>query len=100
MRRLFAIEEYIHFYNTKYCQKRPEVACDEHLSAIDYRINRRPGKLPHVSDNAIDWERYIENRKSSCAVRWSTHSESSSACLAIGKHSKCPLCEMNASQSG
>ena len=22
MRRLFAIEEYIHFYNTKYCQKR------------------------------------------------------------------------------
>jgi len=21
--------------------------------------------LPHVSDNAIDWERYIENRKSS-----------------------------------
>ena len=45
--------------------KRPEVACDEHLSSIDYRINRRPGKLPHVSDNAIDWERYIENRKSS-----------------------------------
>ena len=27
-------------------------------------MNRRPGKLPHVSDNAIDWERYIENRKS------------------------------------
>ena len=45
--------------------KRPEVACDEHLSSIDYCINRRPGKLPHVSDNAIDWERYIENRKSS-----------------------------------
>ena len=31
---------------------------------IDYRMNRRPGKLPHISDNAIDW-RYIENRKSS-----------------------------------
>lgn len=46
-------------------QKRPEVACDEHLSTIDYRINRRPSSLPHVSDNAIDWERYIENRKSS-----------------------------------
>ena len=29
---------------------------DTHLSGIDYRINRRPGKLPHVSDNAIDWE--------------------------------------------
>ena len=30
-------------------------------------INRRPSSLPRVSDNAIDWERYIENRKS--AVR-------------------------------
>ena len=46
-------------------QKRPEITSDAHLSAINYRINRRPGKLPHVSDNAIDWERYIENRKSS-----------------------------------
>ena len=46
-------------------QKRPEITSDAHLSSIDYRINRRPGKLPHVSDNAIDWERYIENRKSS-----------------------------------
>ena len=32
---------------------------------IEFRINRRLGKLPKVSDNAIDWERYIENRKSS-----------------------------------
>ena len=46
-------------------QKRPEVTSDEHLASIDYRINRRPGSLPKVSDNAIDWERYIENRKSS-----------------------------------
>ena len=37
------------------------------LSAIEYRINRRPGRFPRVSDNAIDWERHIENRKS--AVR-------------------------------
>ena len=37
------------------------------LSAIAYRINRRPSRLPKVSDNAIDWERTIENRKS--AVR-------------------------------
>ena len=29
------------------------------------RINRRPGKPPRVSDNAIDRERYIENRKPS-----------------------------------
>ena len=25
----------------------------------------RPGQLPRVSGNAIDWERFIENRKSS-----------------------------------
>ena len=30
--------------------------------------HRRPGRLPRGSDNAIDWERYIENRKS--AVRY------------------------------
>ena len=43
----------------------PEKMCIRDRSSIDYRINRRPGKLPHVSDNAIDWERYVENRKSS-----------------------------------
>ena len=48
-------------------EKRPEVKNNPQLSAIDFRINRRPGRLPRVSDNAIDWERYIENRKS--AVR-------------------------------
>ena len=46
-------------------QKRPEIIENENFAKIDYRINRRPGKLPRVSDNAIDWERYIENRKSS-----------------------------------
>lgn len=46
-------------------QNRPEIANDEHYSRIDFRINRRPGHLTHVSDNAVDWERYIENRKSS-----------------------------------
>lgn len=46
-------------------QKRAEIAGDVHYSKIDFRINRRPGRLPRVSDNAMDWERYIENRKSS-----------------------------------
>ena len=46
-------------------QKRPEVANDEHLSSIDYRINLRPGRFPKVSDNAIDWTRHIEKLKSS-----------------------------------
>ena len=48
-------------------EKREEIKNDKHLSNIDYRINRRPKSLPKVSDNAIDWERYIEYRKS--AVR-------------------------------
>lgn len=46
-------------------QKRPEIRQNTHFSNIDFRINRRPRSLPQVSDNAIDWERYIENRKSS-----------------------------------
>ncbi len=44
-----------------------EIKSNPQLCAIEYRINRRPGRFPRVSDNAIDWERYIENRKS--AVR-------------------------------
>ncbi len=43
----------------------PEVAHDENLSSIDYRINLRPSSIPAVSGNAIDWTRWIEKRKSS-----------------------------------
>lgn len=46
-------------------QKRLEIQTDPQLASIDYRINRRPRSLPTVSDNAIDWERFIEHRKSS-----------------------------------
>ena len=46
-------------------EKRDEIKNNPQLSAIKFRVNRRPGRLPKVSDNAIDWERYIENRKSS-----------------------------------
>ena len=46
-------------------EKRTEVANDEHLSAIDYRINRRPSSLQKVSDRSIDWDRVIEHMKSS-----------------------------------
>lgn len=49
-------------------QNRDEIKQNPQLSSIEFRINRRPGGLPKVSDNAIDWERYIENRKS--AVLW------------------------------
>jgi|GEM_PF-873547 len=46
-------------------QKRLEIKENEHLASIDYRIVRRPGSLPKVSDNAIDWERFIDHRKAS-----------------------------------
>ena len=48
-------------------EKRDEIKNSEHFRKIDFRINRRPKSLPQVSDHAIDWECYIENRKS--AVR-------------------------------
>ena len=38
---------------------------DDQVVYGDFRINRRPKSLPKVSDHAIDWERYIEHRKSS-----------------------------------
>ena len=46
-------------------QKRPEISENEHFKDINYQITRRPKSLPKVSDNAIDWERYIDSRKSS-----------------------------------
>ena len=45
-------------------EKREGIKNNPQLSAIEYRINRRPGCLPRVSDNAIDWEQYVENSKS------------------------------------
>ena len=47
-------------------EKREEIVTNEHLSGIDYRINRRPGTLRKKEDNGgQDWERFIERRKSS-----------------------------------
>lgn len=45
--------------------KREEIASDEHLSSIDYRINRCPSSLQKVSDNSFDWDRMMEHTKSS-----------------------------------
>ena len=51
-------------------ENRPEIKEDEHFSKIEYRINRRPGKLRRMQDNGgQNWERYIENRKSPSVVR-------------------------------
>jgi len=59
-------------------EKRPEIANDEHLSGIDYRINRRPGKgrARAWKDNPGQaWERVIERQKSSvrCKVEHPFH---------------------------
>ena len=45
--------------------KREDVVSDEHLSSIDYRINRRPRSLRKVTDNSFDWDRMMEHAKPS-----------------------------------
>ena len=49
--------------------KSPEIAENEHFKDIDLRITRRPKSLPKVSDNAIDWERYIDHPEAAPIVR-------------------------------
>ena len=47
-------------------EKREEILSDEHLSQIDYRINRRPGKTYRKAANdGQAWEKQIERQKSS-----------------------------------
>ena len=56
-------------------EKRDEIKNDKHLSTVAYRIVRRPKSLPKVSENAYDWDRMIEHRKSSirCKVEHPFH---------------------------
>ena len=61
----FAVEDFPFPPTALFNQMRPEITNNEHFSNIDFRINRRPSSLPKVSDNAIDWERCMINRKSS-----------------------------------
>ncbi|MEG2261808.1 MAG: IS5 family transposase [Clostridia bacterium] len=47
-------------------EKRPEIIHSEHFLNMDSRICRRPGKLRKMKDDGgQNWERFIENRKSS-----------------------------------
>lgn len=46
-------------------EKREEVVTDEHLSIVEYRINRRRRSVQEVPEGFINWEREIERRKSS-----------------------------------
>ena len=56
-------------------EKREEIRNDPNFSKIDFRVTRRPKSLPKVSDNAIDWEKQIDHRKSSvrCKVEHAFH---------------------------
>ena len=68
-------------------QKRLEIKQNEHLSSIDFRINRRPKSLPKVSDHAIDWERngILSIANLPFAARSSMYSKLSSANSVIEK---------------
>ena len=47
-------------------EKREEIRNDEHLSKVDYRINRKPSKLNITKEyQGINWEKEIEHQKSS-----------------------------------
>ena len=46
--------------------KRPEIAEDEHLSKIEFRINRKPSQMQQSGTyKGINWDKEIEHRKSS-----------------------------------
>ena len=47
-------------------EKRDEIKADKHLSSIEYRTNKRPSSLKMSDDfDGINWDKQIENRKSS-----------------------------------
>jgi IS5 family transposase len=50
-------------------EKREEIAGDERLSSIDYRINRRVGSLQKAPVGTIHWGKEIKRRKSSVRAR-------------------------------
>ena len=50
-------------------EKRGEIAGDAHRASIDYRINKRIGSIPKVPENFVNWEKQIEQRKSSVRAK-------------------------------
>jgi IS5 family transposase len=47
-------------------ENREEIKNDEHKSKIEYRINRRPGRISKLQEGpGKEWNQYIERRKSS-----------------------------------
>jgi IS5 family transposase len=50
-------------------EKREEIAGNEHLSGIEYRINRRASSTQKVPANMFNWEKHIERQKSSVRAK-------------------------------
>lgn len=66
--KLFREDDEVGYADSGYLEieKRDEVKNDEHLSKIKFRINRRPSSLKQkVEIFGINWDKYIESRKSS-----------------------------------
>ncbi len=62
-------------------QKRPEIANNEHFAKIDFRINRRPGKLPLFLTMRLTGNGISKIGNPRYGARWSTRSESSNVSL-------------------
>ena len=66
---LFREDDHVGYGDSGYLgiEKRDEVKTDPNLSKIEFRINKRPSsiKVNEKNYNGFNWDRYIENRKSS-----------------------------------
>ena len=65
--KLIREDDHVFYGDSAYVgmEKRDEIKNDEHLSQIDYRVNRRRGSVPKTSAGAYNWDRHIERQKSS-----------------------------------
>ena len=67
--KLFREDDHVGYGDSEYLgiEKRDEVKTDPNLSKIEFRINKRPSsiKVNEKNYNGFNWDRYIENRKSS-----------------------------------
>lgn len=67
--KLFREDDHVGYGDSGYLgiEKRDEVKTDPNLSKIEFRINKRPSsiKVNEKNYNGFNWDRHIENRKSS-----------------------------------
>lgn len=71
--KLFREDDHVGYGDSGYLgiEKRDEVKTDPNLSKIEFRINKRPSsiKVNEKNYNGFNWDRYIENRKSSVRIK-------------------------------